>query len=225
MAIFARKTVVQKLQADLDGLKTRAVLLNTKRDAARSALNDAIAARQTHLLEGDIDDAKAATTLQSKVDTATNELAGYDAAIAALSVSIAEAELAVTAEVRRIKAEADAKALAGVVDGLEDKFGPWLEATRAVAADLESLNNFTYTDPLAAFFRHTAGEAEFALRMTLDELARSISAVAAGTKEVRIGPQPAATRVIVAPQEPHFEYATQGQGQTFAVPRAFAKDN
>jgi hypothetical protein len=225
MALFAKKNPVQKLEADLDGLKARALLLNTKRDAARSALDDAIAARQAHLLDGDIDDAKAATTLQARVDTATSELAGFDTAIAESQARINAAELALTAEAWRIKCEADAKALGAVVAGLEGKFGPWLDATRAIAADLESLNGHTYQPaPLAAFFRHTAGEAEFALRMTLDELARSIPAVAAGMMTVKIGveqPEPVAATPAPARKD-IFEYTEHPRNPGFRVPGAAA---
>jgi hypothetical protein len=227
MALFARRNSVQRLQTDLDRLGARAVLLNIKRDAARSALEDAIAARQVHLLEGDIDDAKAATTLQARVNTAQSELAGFDIAIAESQVRINTAELALTAEARRIKCEADAAALGAVIAGLEKNFEPWLRATRAIAAGLEEVNGFRYqAAPLAAFYRHIASEGEFALRVVLDDLSGAIGEVARGERAITIG-KPETTPVAAAPAgqpRDHFTYTVPKPGATYRVPAAFAKE-
>jgi hypothetical protein len=193
MAYFTKKTQMQKLQSDLDALKTRATLLNAKRVAAQLAFDKAVAARQTHLLGGDLDDEKISAKMQGAVDAGASTLAGLDVAIAALTASIAEAEQAIVAEAGRVKREADAKALAAVLASLEDKFAPWLQATRAIAADLESLNGFRWqSGQLAGFLRNVAGEAEIGLRVTLDDLAGSIPAVMAGTgnEKLRIGFEP-----------------------------------
>jgi hypothetical protein len=228
MALFAKKTPMQILQADLDGLKARAALLSAERSTCAATLDAAVAARQAHLLDGDIADRKVSEALHPRVDIVQSALVGLDAAIVELQARINTAEQALTAETRRIKCEADAKALGAVVASLENKFGPWLDSTRAIAADLESLNGHTYQPaPLAAFFRHMAGEAEFALRMTLDDLARSIPAVIAGIKTVRIGIEPvvAAKAVIAAPTKDHFTYTEQKHGPTFQVPNAFTKES
>jgi hypothetical protein len=93
----------------------------------------------------------------------------------------------------RVRREADAKALETIVGGIEAKFAPWLQTTRAIAADLESLNGFRWqSGQLAGFFRYVAAEAEIALRLTLDDLAGSIPTVAAGTgnEKLRIGVEP-----------------------------------
>jgi hypothetical protein len=227
MALFARKTPVQKLKADLDRLVDRAALLSTKRDIARSALNDANAGRQAHLLEGDIDDANAVTALQATLDTAQSALVGLDAAIAESHVRIGIAELALTSEAKRIRCEADAEALAAVVAGLEEQFQPWLEATRAVAAGLEEINGFRYqAAPLAGFYRHIAGEGEIALRVVLDDLSGAIGEVARGERAITFGKSealPVAPTPAVPPKD-NFTYADNPHGPTFRVQGAFMKE-
>ena len=85
MAYFTKKTQMQKLQSDLDALKTRATLLNAKRVAAQLAFDKAVAARQTHLLGGDLDDERISAKMQAAVDAGASTLTGLDVAISALT--------------------------------------------------------------------------------------------------------------------------------------------
>jgi hypothetical protein len=65
---------MQKLEAELATLKARAELLNITRPAARVAFDSATIARQTHLLEGDVEDVNAGNRLQANVDSALSAL-------------------------------------------------------------------------------------------------------------------------------------------------------
>jgi hypothetical protein len=202
MQLFTKRTPMNKLETDIAKMTTRRSLLNGKRDAARSALNDANAAQQKFMLEGDIENVESAKRLQAAIDTATSELAGFDTAIGTLDASIIEAEQALSAEERKAKAIADAQAVSAIAASIEAKVEPWLTATRAIATDLENLHGFCYTPaPLAAFFRRVASEAEFALRATLTDLNQAIPQVSAGTMKGIIvpGAQPTRKAIVELP--------------------------
>ncbi len=154
MALFSKKRPVQNHQSDLKTLTARAELLETERLACVTALDAAIAARQLHLLEGDIADKRTNEILQGKVETARSALAGFESCHCGIEARINTAQRALSDELGRIKWEADAAALVAVVAGLEAKLSPWLESTRAISADLKSLNGFRWQPaPLAAFFQ------------------------------------------------------------------------
>jgi hypothetical protein len=202
MQLFIKRTPMQKLETDIAKMTTRRSLLNGKRDAARSALDNAIAGRQKFLLEDDVENTDAAKKLQAAIDTTTSELAGFDTAIATLDASVAEVEQALSAEARKAKAIADAQAVSAIAASIDAKVEPWLTATRAIAADLESLHGFCYTpSPLAAFFRRVASEAEFGLRATLTDLNQAIPQVSAGTMKGIIvpGAQPTRKAIVELP--------------------------
>jgi len=98
------------------------------------------------------------------------------------------------------------------VANLEKNLMPFLEASRALAADLEGLNNFRYqATGLAAYFRRVAGESEIALRVVIDEFSGAIAAVADGSQKIQIGvgpPVPAVVAASAVPSTDIFTYST-----------------
>jgi hypothetical protein len=202
---------MKKLEIDIAKLTARRALLDSKRDTARSTLDDAVAAQQKFLLEGDINDVQFAKKVQAAIDNASSELAGFDGAIATLAASISESERALAAELKTIASEADAKALASIIAKIDSKVVPWVGMTRSIVSDLESLNNVNCTsDPLAAFLRHISDQIEMGLRSTLNELALSVPQVAAGTMKIKLGAQPTApARKVVAPPPTTKAFATK----------------
>jgi len=229
VAIFSKRTNVQKLEADLDKLNDRATLLTGKRAACAVALEDASVAARQHLLTGDVEDEIAGAAIRNRVRSAQNQLADLDAALGALAGSITEADQGITTEKRRIASEADAASLAAIVANLEKNVKPLLEVTRALAADLESLNDFRYqAGGLAAYFRHIAGEGEIALRLVIDDFSGAVAAVAAGTQKIRIGNAPlvpAAAAPSALPPKDIFTYSTPNHAApTYRVPAAFSKE-
>src|SRR6266849_5121509 len=100
MQIFPKKPQMEKLKADLAGLQKRAGELATKRAAAQADLNRAMAAREKHHSEGDLDDDKVGIRLQAAMDSATSSLAGFNEAIRMQAGLVAEAKAKVEAERR-----------------------------------------------------------------------------------------------------------------------------
>src|SRR5580692_9344214 len=98
MQIFTRRNPMQKIQSELAALNARSKLLTGKRAAAQSTLDSAVEARQKALLTGDLDDTKATLALQTKVDTSTSALTGFDAAITAQDALIADTEARLATE-------------------------------------------------------------------------------------------------------------------------------
>ena len=58
---------MEKLEAVLAGLQKRAALLADKKVSAQATLDAAMTARQSHMLEGNLDDEKSAAKLQGAV--------------------------------------------------------------------------------------------------------------------------------------------------------------
>ena len=203
MALFSKRTNLEKREIDLGKLNVRATLLIAKRAQCAVALEAAKAAGQQLLFTGDLEDEATGTALRDRVSSSQNQLTDLDAASAALAISISETEQSIAAEKHRLACEANAASLAAVVANVENRMKPFLEVTRALAADLESLNGFRHQAAgLAAFFRRVAGEGEIALRIVIDEFAGAIPAVANGTQQITIGKAVAAPPVTVTAIEP-----------------------
>jgi hypothetical protein len=98
MAIFKRKTPVQKTEDQLATLKARRDRVDSKRAAAKIELDVAERARLALLTESDADDPQAEAKAQARVDSARSALDGLLAALSALNGQIAAAEQKLTAE-------------------------------------------------------------------------------------------------------------------------------
>lgn len=219
MTIFNKRTNVQRMENDFEKLNERVVLLTGKRAACALVLEEARSAGQQHLLTGNVEDEKTGTALRDRVSGAQTQLADLDAALGALAGSMAEAEQGIAAERRRITCEADAASLAAIVVNLEKNLKPLLEVSRALAADLESLNDFRYQAAgLAAYFRHFAGDGEIALRIVIDDFSGAVAAVADGTQKINIGKTPAVPAAATPPALPpkdHFTYSTPSHAPVY----------
>src|SRR4051794_31999678 len=98
MAIFKKRSSMEKLQLVLSELRSRAAALIDKRKAAEVALAKATAANERHMLEGDLADDRTADKLQAKVDSSSSKLAGLNSAIDILQSQIADTEQQIVAE-------------------------------------------------------------------------------------------------------------------------------
>src|SRR4051812_35738899 len=98
MKIFHKKTATLQLEAELASLRARASLLDRKRAAAQAAFDSAAAARQAHLLKGDIEDSETGTRLQYAVNSASSALTALADATDAQAVLLADAEARLTTE-------------------------------------------------------------------------------------------------------------------------------
>lgn len=188
---------MQKIQGELAALNARNELLIGKRSAAQSTLDLAVEARQNMLLNGDIEDHKAALALQAKVDSATSALAGFDTAITAQGALIADAEAKLAAERQDADRKAASNLLAAQVAVVDQLLDPWVKASRDLATALDAIHWRFESVQMGAFIRNAAGEVENAAAMTAGDLHHSIRAIRDGGQAIPAAP--AATVVVPVP--------------------------
>src|SRR5260370_39913230 len=119
MAIFW-KNPMEKLADELKALRKRATQLAAMRDSAKVTLDDALAARERNLLNGNLEDVKTRAKLQAAVDSALSELAGFDAAITAQAALVTEATLRLEAERKAVAQRAAGEELAASLNIVDD---------------------------------------------------------------------------------------------------------
>jgi hypothetical protein len=186
------KTKMEKQETVVAALRKRAALLADKRISAQAALDDAMAARQALLLDGDLDDLKTSTRLQTAVDTAQSTLLGIIDAISALQNQIDSAEQQLNAERDRVKREVAAEQIAANVTAVEKLIGPWLAQSREIAAAFAKLDHVFEAGQIGSFITNAAGEVEIAAAVTLAELRNLPKAVADGSAPIPHRPEPVA---------------------------------
>jgi hypothetical protein len=186
------KTKMEKLEAVLTALRKRAELLTGRRGTAKAALDDALIQRQRHLLEGDVNDEKVSTRLQSMVDSCTSTLTGIDDALAALQAQTNDAEEALNAERLSVERKVAAEQIAANVATVERQIGPWLAASREIAAAFAKLDHVFEAGQIGGFITNAAGEVEIAAAVTLAELRNLPKAVADGSAPIPHRPEPVA---------------------------------
>ena len=182
----------------MEKLRRRAAELAAARAAAQATLNKAVAARQAHLIDGDISDDKIRGRLQTAVSDALSTLEGYDDAIADLNTKIRELDAKLAAERSAAERLAASEALQAKVDVVEGLLPNWLEATRALAAALELLPA-TEAQQMAGYTRSAASEIENAAAMLRSGWQLLLSRSATGG--VRI-PRPPSEVVAFTPPAP-----------------------
>jgi len=188
---------MQKLEAELSALTSRAALLEGKRVAAQGVLDAAIEARQRLLLTGDIDDSKATLAAQIRVESATGALAGFDIAITALNGSIAETQGNLKIQRLAVARKDASERLARQTDIIEKQLAPWLGLTRALAASTGEVGNVQFeVGQIAAYLRNVASEVEMAITVQSGNLRASVAGIFAGHV-----PIPSAPEVVVPVEE------------------------
>ena len=224
MKIFSKRTNPQ-IQT-IEQLIERQTRLTFMRSEAQVALDAALADRQGHLVGGDFEDESIAEAMQVRADKAQAALVGLDDAIAALTIQIGNAQEAQTAELRRIKAESDAKELAAVVSKVEKLLPAWIATAREMSGLLDSLNNFRYqVGGVANYLGSVAVETEAGLKVILDDLIGAVGPIARGEQTIRIGkPAPSPAPSPAPARKDIFEYSAHPRGPTYRVPDAFSKE-
>jgi hypothetical protein len=194
---------MRKLESVVAQLRKRAGQLVAKHAKAKTDLEAATAARQTFLLEGDLDDAKVAAALQAAVNSAQSTLAGYDAAIAALTMQVTEAEAALNKERNAAANKASSEALAGKVDLIEAKLTPWLAGARELYKLLEELGVLRFeVGRVGDFVLDASNQVEVAMSVALPDLRAAVVAVAEGREKL---PKIAPALTVVPPAPPPTE--------------------
>jgi hypothetical protein len=190
---------MEKLEVILAALRKRAALLADKKVAAQTALDAAMAARQAMLIDGDLGDEKLAAKLQCSVDTGQSALLGIIDAITALQSQIATAEAQLGTEQDRVKCEAAAEEIAKNVAEVERLIGPWLAASRQIAAAFGKLDHVFEAGQIGGFISGCAGEVEVAAAVTLVELRDLPKLVAVGDRPIPHRPEPVAPVTAIPP--------------------------
>jgi hypothetical protein len=200
MALFRKRSNMEKMQGVLDALCKRAALLADKRATAQTRLDAAITARQAHLLDDDLTDEKVTLKLQAGVDSAASALAGIVDAIGALERQIVDAErqLAEVTEIERRRAGAEK--VAADVRAVERLIAPWLETSREIAAALREAGVTFEANQLSAFITDRTNEAELAFSVIMNELRAMPAMIISGDRPMPREPEPVAAAEVTPPE-------------------------
>jgi hypothetical protein len=193
MALFQKKSQMEKHQAVVSALRKRAELLGIKRVTAQATFDNAIIARQELLISGDLSDQALASKMQAAVDAAASTLTGITDAIAALSgqMNTAEQQLAeaTLTNARKVASEMLAMQIATI-----DKLLPrWLASSRELAAAMEAVGWRFETAQQGTYIRNAASEIEAASAFTAADLHASVAQILAGHLDLAIPPDRAET--------------------------------
>lgn len=181
MALFKRKTPMEKMQKQLNELRSRAAALSHKRAVAEAALAEAMADRETHMLTGDLADEQTGQKLQAKVDSYQSQLGGFAAGITALQPQITAIEQKLTAEQEAVKRAAAADELDKQLAGIEAALPSYLKHSRALADALSEIGHWHFeSSQIASFILGDMGQVEFAAGVALAELKRMPTAIRDG---------------------------------------------
>jgi hypothetical protein len=183
---------MQKLEAQLTAAKVRSDLLHQHLRAAQIAHDAAADARQAHLIDGDLSDAKTSTALQARVSVTESALAGIEAALAIIETSITDIQEQLNAERDAIARKVASDALAADTAAVETMLGSWLTLTRNLAVGFSKLNLFEASS-ISNCLINAAGEFELAGGLVLPDATRSAAAILTGQ-----APIPAAPAAVIA---------------------------
>jgi chromosome segregation ATPase len=185
MALFKRKAPMKNLHKQLAELRSRAASLSEKLKATDAALAAAVAARQKHLLSGDLADEHTAEKLQADVDSCNSRLSALTAGIDEQNAQIDDVERKVKAEEQAIERANAADKLGAQVSTMEAILPTWLEQSRALAAALSAVGGWHFeSGQMARFVQNTMSEIELAANFTLAELKAMPDAIRGGRQPI-----------------------------------------
>jgi hypothetical protein len=204
MAIsFLKRSPMQKFEAELAALTARADQLGAKRASAQKDLDRALAAREEHLLVGNLDDDKVGAKLQAAVDTGLSTLAGLDLAIQKQAAFIAEAERKLAVEKDIADRKAVAETMTAQILAVTESLAPWLEFSRKFAANFEAMSYWRpEAGQVSAYLRNAASEIENCMALTGNDLLRAAAGVRDGHGPIPRAPAAPAPQVKAVPQAP-----------------------
>jgi hypothetical protein len=192
------KDIMKQVGEALGLLKTKMARLEGQREAAKSALQKAKAALQTHLLDGDDSDEKTTANLQSKVDSAFSLLGSLNAAIETQADRVVQAEREMADEQTKKERTAASDMISADVERIECQVKPTLTAMRALATDLAKYASFRVeASGISEYLANAANEVEIALSVSIPDLRSGALAVLEGRE--RAPSQPAKIVKLVAP--------------------------
>jgi hypothetical protein len=201
MKLFKRKTMTEKLEADLGSLRARAETLGSRHTAADAAFLDAKSKLQRHLLEADLDaDEKAGVKLEAALAVCAQKRDGLADALAEVRRMITDAEQKLADEQSAVERKAASEKLTRDLDEVERVLPDYLEAARRLAGALEAIHFHYEANEMARFVGNTTAQVEVAAGFTLAELRAMAASILDGAAPIPSPkPQPVA---IIEPAPP-----------------------
>jgi hypothetical protein len=183
MVIFKKKP--KGLEPELAALRQRAEALDAKRQEAEAELTAATEARQRHLIEGDIDDAKTAQALQDRVNAAASQVVGLEDALAAVGAQIAEIEQKLGAAAAQAERHAAAEKLARDLDVIQKALPLYLDAARRLTDAIEAVGFWHYEiGEVGVFLRSSKPQIETQATFGLQELRAMVEQIKTGVAPI-----------------------------------------
>jgi hypothetical protein len=200
MAIFKKRFPVERSQKLLTELRSRAAALSDKRTAAETTLAEAMAARQRHMLEGDLADERTAEKLQAAVDSCSSKLAGLNSALDALQAQIAETEQRIAVEHNAIQRAAAADKLAQQVATIEEALPKFMSASGALTDALSALGHWHFeSSQMSSFTLNATAQIELASGFSLAELRATVDRIRNGDAPIPREPDNDSVAVVEPP--------------------------
>ena len=181
-------------------MRQRAEALDAKRRTADAELTRATEARQSHFVEGDLGDAKAAQMLQDAVNVAASAVVGLEDAIVVVRVQIAKVEQKLADEQSAVERKAASEKLACDLDAVEKALPNCVDAGRRLVSSLEELHHNFEATQIATFLASTLSQVEVAAASVLTEQRAIVRGIADGTMPIPAAkPEPAPVVSIEPP--------------------------
>jgi hypothetical protein len=186
MAFFKRKSMTEKLETELAGLRARADTLSSRHAMARAALLEAKSKLQRHHLEDDLDaDDKARTKLEAAVAACAVTRDGYADAMSEVKAKIADAEQWIAAERERIERDAAADKLTVQIAAVEAALSKTLQQSNALADALSAVGRLHFeSGQMESFIRNVTSQIEIAGGFSLAELKGMATAIREGRQAI-----------------------------------------
>jgi predicted nucleic acid-binding Zn-ribbon protein len=179
-----------KLQNELEALLKRAVALSEKLAAAEAELTAATEARQRHLVEGDLEDVKAARTLQDAVNVAASQVVGFEDGLAAVNAQVGEIEHKIEMERNAADRASAAEKLARQIAGVENAIPDFMRAGRALASALSEIGYWHFeSGHMESFIVDALTQIEIAAGFSLAELRPLPDRIQSGEAEIPMPPR------------------------------------
>ncbi|WP_461322002.1 zinc ribbon domain-containing protein [Bradyrhizobium diazoefficiens] len=193
---------MEKLEAELASLRTRAAALNSRHSAAEAAHDDAKAKLQRHHLDADLDaDDKARAKLETAVAACAVTRDGYANALVEVQAKITDAEQKLAAERATVERKAVSEKLASDLDAVERALPDYLAAGKRFADALEKLHFHHESGAMVRFICNTATQVEVAAGFALVELRGMVVAIHDGVAPIP-APKPVSASLPVPEPSP-----------------------
>jgi hypothetical protein len=197
MALFKRKTMMEKLETELAALRARAETLSSRHTAADAAFLDAKSKLQRYHLEADLNaDDKARAKLEAAVATCAVTRDGYADALGEVQAQIAHAKQKIATERALVQRKTASEELARQLDEVERTLPDYLETARRLARALDAIHFHYESNEMARFVGNTTAQVEVAAGFTLAELRATVNSIRDGSAPIP-APKPAPEPVTV----------------------------